>query len=143
MSGKTHLARRLARQYSLPYISVPLLLAAAADPAVAEAAGLGKIDPALHAAAQAELAAGASKEFPGGTGRVSARTLGLMLAAAAADPRVAARGFVLDGFPRSAAQARAAFFTAVPRPGAEGAAAAEVAATAHGAHGAHGNVGLV
>ncbi|KXZ43431.1 hypothetical protein GPECTOR_90g517 [Gonium pectorale] len=48
-----------------------------------------------------------------GAGRVTARTLGALLAAALADPRCAARcrGFVLDGFPRSAGQARGAFFT--------------------------------
>nr|ADI46823.1 FAP75f [Volvox carteri f. nagariensis] len=137
LSGKTHLARRLAHRYGLSYINVPLLLAAVADPAVATAAGLTPVtDPALLRSAQAEVAMGPSgtpnpkqleKEkdrdkdregapplgwLPTG-GRVSARTLGSLLAAVLADPRCPARcrGFVLDGFPRSAAQARAAFYS--------------------------------
>ncbi|GLC47522.1 hypothetical protein PLESTM_002095100 [Pleodorina starrii] len=130
LSGKTHLARRLAARYGLAYISVPLLLAAAADPAVATTAGLSpSMDPGLLRAAQLEVAAGPSgavntkerekdKEAPNPGwlqtgGRVSAKTLGALLASALADPRVTARcrGFVLDGFPRSAAQARAAFYS--------------------------------
>ncbi|KAG2483448.1 hypothetical protein HYH03_017702 [Edaphochlamys debaryana] len=164
MSGKTHLAHRLAYRYGLAYISVPLLLAAASDPAVAAAAGLStNMDPALLRAAQAEMAQAqvtmsggkedkkAEKEVAAaaaagglagwvGPGRVTARTLGALLAAAVSEPRCRARcrGFVLDGFPRSAGQAKAAFFTVdyADQAAAAQAAALEAAANAKPAKGA-------
>nr|BBC28438.1 flagellar associated protein [Yamagishiella unicocca] len=155
LSGKTHLARRLAHQYGLSYISVPLLLAAAADPAVAAAAGLNPaMDPSLLRTAQAEVAAGLGgggkdkdRDKEGGGwlaagGRVAARTLGALLASALAEPRAAARcrGFVLDGFPRSAAQARAAFH--LLQPDEEAAAAAAMAAEqSHAKLGGHKSKG--
>ncbi|GLI62852.1 hypothetical protein VaNZ11_005580 [Volvox africanus] len=156
LSGKTHLARRLAHRYGLTYINVPLLLAAAADSTVAVAAGLSpSLDPSLLRQAQLEVAAGPSsspnpkekekeKEGPNPGwlptgGRVSARTLGALLAAALADPRCAARcrGFVLDGYPRSAAQARAAFYTLQVDEAAMAAMAAEQSHAKLGPHKSH------
>nr|BCL66211.1 flagellar associated protein [Volvox reticuliferus]BCL66279.1 flagellar associated protein [Volvox reticuliferus] len=156
LSGKTHLARRLAHRYGLTYINVPLLLAAAADAAVATAAGLSpSLDASLLRQAQLEVAAGPSsapnpkekekeKEGPNPGwlptgGRVSARTLGALLASALSDPRCAARcrGFVLDGYPRSAAQARAAFYTLQVDEAAMAAMAAEQSHAKLGSHKSH------
>ncbi|GFR51204.1 hypothetical protein Agub_g13552 [Astrephomene gubernaculifera] len=160
LSGKTHLARRLAQQYGLVYLNTPLLLAAAADPALAAAVGLSPVtDTALIRTAMTEVAtpvtgtggaAGGRAERErererdrdggntgwAGNGRVSAKTLGALLAAAMADPRAAARcrGFVLDGFPRSAAQAKAAFYVLERDEAAIAAAEAAAAAAAQQVH---------
>jgi len=108
-SGKSHLAARLARLYNLPLIAASIILAEAPH-------------------CDAELQKSLANDMNGKEGRASARTMARLLQhLLARDPRAVRRGFVLDGWPRSLAQARVAF-----SPIAVGSAAAGQATSAVG-----------
>lgn len=91
-AGKTTLAKRLAQRYHLPLVT--------AKEALEEA--VGDEDNKLGIKAKGEMASAKDK-------RVSEATMGLVLRAKLLQPPCQNQGFVLDGFPRTWAEARAAF----------------------------------
>ena len=97
MSGKTHLATRLAKQYGLSLIGAKEILAA-----------VSSADPDLQKAVQAELS---SKEP-----RVTPKNMAALLQSLLSSVQMRNRGYILDAFPslKTPAAAKFAFSKVVP-----------------------------